>query len=222
MWGLIGFSFATAVFLLFGHTAYRVKIKKTDNFIIKHYVVGIVLAASACALWAATSLIGSASFTSVSIIVGDILLVLATLYLLNAWIDDDNRLPAIIGVGMAGILLVLARIFIFKPDAYILDGVLVFNTPRVLAIVLIAMLFSIWFYANYRFYSIVAPRVKSVSNYAQSTFFLNVMALVGISGFLVARKPFTIVASFVLFVVAYAVLSLFNYIASKGVVVHGK
>ena len=221
MWGVIGFGFAALVFAFFAFTVQKELIKKSEHFNSKHFAIGMYIAAGACLLWAIAALLNSSSALSASIIVGDVLLVAATLYILNAWISDENRWPAIVGVGLVGIFFVLARIFIFTPNAYMRDGLLFLNTPRLLAALLVVMFFSIWFIANYRFFKIVSERLRIIPGIGQITYIFNIAAFVGICGFLIARKPLTIVISFITFTLCYLFLTYVVIVARKEALHHG-
>lgn len=221
MWGAIGFGFAAVVFTLFAYTAQKITIHETTKFHKNYYALGMYVAASACAVWAAAILLNNSTILSISIIVGDFLLIIASLYILSSWVSDKIRTPLLFGLGFIGLLFISTRIFIYKPTAYIYENILIFNTPRILATLLIVLFFSVWFIANYRFYKIIAKLLEAIPGISSLVYVFNIAAFIGICGFLVARKPLTIVISFAVFSVAYLFLGYVNIVAKKVEIRHG-
>ena len=212
MLGTVGFGAATLVFLAYGLTAHKYATKEA-SFQLKTYSLAFIITALACAVWAVGTRLDSALESFV--LVGDALLLVASILLVrNVSPPKQTNLYTSLVVGLS-VCSLIYRAVSGGQGPIMRDGILVFYTPRIFGVFLITLLLAVWVRANMKFYAqVIRPTIKGVS--LQSSYFAaNMLGAIGVSGFLFARKPVTIVISFSMLVLAYLTLSALNYVALK-------
>lgn len=222
MLGIIGFLSAAIAFSLYGYSSFKLS-KKSKNFDHTNYFWAYQLTALACIVWA-FSIQGSILNLASGVLIGDMLLLLASVLLLTTLFKPSQEL-AIMAIGsLTSLVVIYLRINSSELDPIIRDGILVFNTPRLFGAILAIVLVLIWLKANMNFYErAISPKISQLLRPQYYT--SNLLGLIGVVGFLIARKNLTIVLSFSLIVLVFLFLLLLNnYVLSlpKKVVRRGK
>lgn len=205
MLGLIGFLVAALTFSLYGYSVQKYKTKKI-SFDLDYYSSAFALTAVGCVVWALGTQ-SSGSALEKYVLIGDLFLLAATTVLV--WVLT-KKIPYMIGALLvsAGALLYRAQVDFAQP--VIRDSVLVFNTPRVFGTILLLAVLFVWLPVNMKFYSLYI-RSKVTQDLLRPTYYtVNLISLVGLAGFLLARKQLTITMSFTTIIFGYLVLALLN------------
>jgi hypothetical protein len=115
------------------------------QFIAAYYLLGITLA-----FWGVACLVKSPDWIQFSVLLGDGLLMAGT-SLLATMLVHKRHLPLTAFLGLLLTLIAsIGRPFIIPIHAYISDGILYFNTPRAVGVVLVAALVFVWLPAAVR------------------------------------------------------------------------
>ena len=212
MLATLGFAATGLCFGIFAYTFDRYVIQKT-NLRLKQFSYAYYLLALALVMWGIAAAIGGDDLLRRSVIVGNVFLLIGTLFMLDIWLGTKNRawlwLAAVISA-----LLVLVRINHYSPVPYMKGGVLIFNTQRPVMGLLAAIFLFVWLPINIK----VAHRVTSAIKqpgmqpiysgiYVAATFF----ALI----FLTTRRVLTTVLSFVALSICSVLLIASNVLVSK-------
>lgn len=220
MIGTIGFIIASLAFLAYGFTSYKLA-KHKNNFDRKSYFVAYILVATACVVWGVGIHLEQILLNN-AVILGDCLLFGATIALLVTTVKKAEKVPAIItGILVFGLLL-WVRLLSVVNNPTIIDGILVFNTPRIFGGLLSIAILIVWVKANMHYFTEVIDK-KLQPILRPSYFSMNVLGFISVTGFLFARKSLTIIVSFSMLVGCFVLLSLLNYyvLNTKGEI-HGK
>ena len=208
MLGTLGFCAAALAFLAYAYSSG--KIANKPQFAIKSYRLAYMAAGIASLIWAVGTLAGNSTLEAF-VLAGDAFIMAATVLLLRTVVPakDANLASGAVAIVLAGAL--FWRAVDSGADPVLRDNILVFNTPRPFAAFLAIVLLLIWVRANVCFYrKVVASTLKSdVLRY--SYFIPNIMAFLGISSFLFAERSLTIVLGFATVIVAFLILTGFNY-----------
>lgn len=221
MIGSIGFVLASIMFLAYGFSANKLA-KPKKNFDHKSYFIAYIFVAIACLVWGLGMHLGKDLINQV-VIVGDCLLFGAIIALVVTSAKKKEKVPALI-VGIITFSLLLAvRLLSPSIDPVIRDGVLVFNTPRIFGTILSLAILIVWVKTNMAYFKEAVP-AKLQAILRPSYFSMNVLGFIGVTGFLFARKNLTIIVSFSMIVISFAVLTSLNYyvLSLKKGAKHGK
>lgn len=204
MIGSVGFLSAAIVFYLYGYTAFKFK-KNNVKFPFKPYLIAYGLISLAFLTWSLAFLFDSTVLLGV-VLIGDILLFASSAFLLSTIVKKQMKsLIFIIATPVVATIVFLRAQYDTAP--VIQDGVLFFNTPRLFGFILAIIFWMIWLRANMRFHDSVINGSTRTTYYSY-----NIIALISVSAFLLARKPNTIIFSFGTLIFAYALLSTMNYL----------
>jgi hypothetical protein len=212
MLGTVGFSAAALIFAAYAATSSGLG-KKAGRFDIQSYVWAYGMAVLAFVSWGVATLLDEGLLLP-AVLVGDIFIMASSVLLLRIQLPDKNRnlylFVAIVLFGAA-----LAYRALSEPGPVMRDSVLAFNTPPLFAALLAVVLLAVWVRSNLRFYSQVVQRAMPLPVLRTSYVTSNVMAFIGICGFLFARKWETTVLSFSMVVLAFATLTALNHVAKQ-------
>lgn len=220
MIGSIGFFVASLAFLAYGLTSYRLASHK-KSFDRKSYLIAYILVAGACISWGIGIHLEQILLNN-AVILGDCLLLGATIALLSTSAKKSEKLPAIISGVFVFSLLIWVRLLSFTKNPEVINGVLVFNTPRLFGGLMSIAILIVWVRTNmYYFTEIIDKKLQSFLR--PSYFSMNILSFISVTGFLFARKNLTIIVSFSMLVFCFIILSLLNYyiLHQKGAS-HGK
>jgi hypothetical protein len=214
MLAVLGFNVTGLLFYLFAVTITSSSHKRT-NRLIELYQYGYMFLSLTFFGYGIASVLQSPGALSLSVIIGNILLLAATLLML-AILFDGHKYKSVVLYGSAflGAAMILVRIFYFYPEPYLEDSMLFFNSQRFISFLLSAIFLLIWLPVNLRISHHLSLRTKSedlsrlyVYVYATATF----SAVI----FLLAKKPVTLILSFVAISTSFLMLTASNlYIRS--------
>lgn len=212
MLGTFGFFVAAIAFLAYGFSSYGLASTK-HNFSRTNFLIAYILIATACLTWGVGVQLDIQQLKT-AIYTGDALLLAACVFLLATTVKKSQQLSVfILGVLTAGVLLFI-RINTSVQDAFVRDGILIFNTPRIFGAILAVILLTVWVKANMNFFTTVID--KNIQSALRPNYFAaNMVAYIGVIGFLLARKNITISVSFAMIVLAFFCLVALNGYAKK-------
>lgn len=212
MLGTLGFCAAALAFMAYAYSS--TKIAKKSPFGVQTYAWAYTVAALASIVWAAGTLAGNGSLETF-VLVGDGLIMVATVLLLRTLVPAKHANLASIGAAVALAGALVWRAMDSGENPVMTDNILLFNTPRLFGAFLALVLLFVWVRSNMRFYQeVVLPAFKSDA--LRYTYFVpNVLAFMGISGFLFAEKSLTVVVGFTMVVMAFFALAGLNYAVVK-------
>ncbi len=222
MLGTLGFCAAALAFVAYADSS--VKIAKKTRFKVKPYGWAYIIAGLANLVWAVGTLTGNNTIEAF-VLVGDGLIMVSTVLLLWAIVPAKytSLASTAAAVMLAGAL--AWRAMDSGPNPILRDGILAFNTPRLFGAFLAIVLLVVWVRANLRFYQdVVLPKLTN-DTLRFAYFVPNVLAFMGISGFLFAQKSITIVVGFTMVIMAFLALTSLNYAVRNMIqqgVSHGK
>lgn len=206
MLGLVGFSIAALVFVLYGFSALQYKEKKGPSLGL--YAGAFLLTAVACLIWAAGTQAEAASLETF-VIVGDVFLLAASVILAKTLFTKNSSLY----LGLAALVAVgalLYRVNVDYTDPVMKEGVLVFYTPRIFGALLAATVLGIWLRANMQFYDQYVRKRLKLDVLRPMYFTANILSLIGLTGVMFARKSLTISLAFSMIVLGYLTMSALN------------
>jgi len=205
MLGTVGFVAAAIAFSLYGFSSF--KLAEGTNYKRADYLIAYVITATACLTWAisiqvAGNLLGW-------VIAGDVLLLVASVFMLNSFMTRKLTLPYLLVAGAIISGLLYLRLTSTVSDPVIRSNVLIFNTPRLFGSLLSLALLVIWVRANMRYFdTVVSPRLALLR---PSYYSLNLFGFVSVVAFLMARKDITIIIAFTILVTSFVFLTILNY-----------
>ncbi len=203
----VGFITTALFFGIFAFTFDHLALKnirlKLTGFSFAYYSL-----AAAFLIWGIAAAMQDQYFLSVSVLIGNALLLIGTLCMANLLIKSNRTLLLLIGSGIGAILL-LARITYFFPEPSVRDGILFFNTQTPVALLLGALIVFIWLPANVYVAKKIAHTVKQ-DNIASIYAWIYGVATLASLIFLSARRTVTIILSFVALGMCFVVLIVSN------------
>ncbi len=212
MLGTLGFCAAALAFMAYAYTS--TKITKKSHFQIQTYSWAYTVAALASIVWAAGTLAGDGSLETF-VLIGDGLIMVATVLLLRTIVPAKYVNPATVGAIVALAAALAWRAMDSGQSPVMDDNILLFHTPRLFGAFLAIVLLVVWVRSNMRFYQeVILPALKNDA-FHYTYFVPNVLALMGISGFLFAEKSLTIVVGFTMVVMSFLALAGLNYVVVK-------
>lgn len=215
MLGTIGLASASAAFGLYAYSADKVLQKHDVKFAAKDsYVFAYVFASLAAFFWTIGTL--KTYNLMLAIFFGDVMLMFTTLLLLKGLLVKNKAFILGIATVLSAALLYF-RFFIDKSNAVMHQGILVFNTPRLFGASLLVIFMAIWLTANKRFYRSVLGKLPFKAALEQLYYSSNILALIGVAGFMFAKKNVTITYSFTMLVLSYVSLVSLNFYINHNV-----
>lgn len=211
MWGFFGFGTAALVFALFAIVSNKVILKPKETFGIKQFSYAFVLMVGAFAGWAFACVFGDGYSLLPSLVVGDILLIAASFLMLDAYVSPKFRLYTRLLSLLVAAVFFYYRFDYFDANPVMQNSVYIFNTPRVLAVFLAFIFAGCWLVSNLKFGKIIFNLNKKYSDFWTIYYVANIFAFVGFSGFIIARRPITVIISFGIIVFSYLTMASVTY-----------
>lgn len=220
MWGEIGFLSAAAIFAFVAFLSLNLKIDD-NRFSVILYGVAHIVASLAFLLWGLV-LYGSVSLTlKNAVLIGDMLLIGSSILMATSSFQKKSRAKVLIGSSVLGVLFLITRYAIIKPEPYIDNHILVFNSQVLVSIALVLIFALAWFRTNIVLGTTIIKNSRELQDLWTAWYFVNLLAFIGFCGFIVGKKPQTVALSFVALVTSYLVLGCFIYGAQR-VAINGK
>ena len=219
MLAIIGFIFSGLCFAIFASTLQRVVAKKTglslNSFAFAFYAIGI-----AFLIWAIAAGTMRNDILSESVILGEGLIASATIVLLSLLVQKNaNLIISLAGIGAAALLIL--RYLCFFPTPVLTGGIVVFNVPAKVLLVLGAAIVAVWLPASIKVGKQITGAVGQSSMGQLYGFMYSTAALAAIF-FISARRPFTVILSFATLTIMFALLIASNLIIPHVKGPHGK
>lgn len=208
-----GFTISGIIFGVYSISLYRMAGVKLPP-IFKNYAIAYLGLFFAFLVWGIGSIIPG--FLDSSIIFGDVFILASTVLLLS-FLFARNRnfnIAVIIIATIISLILIWLRLSQFPPQAFMSDGILIFNTQKFIGIVLSLIFILIWLPAN----MYAAKLITSTMKAPQMTIIYSfVYAFSTISAILLIsfKTAPMVIASFVALSICFVLLLYSNYIISK-------
>jgi hypothetical protein len=211
----LGFISAAVLFGIFSWTFKSIVIKKTglklDQFA---YAFGFV--GAAFLVWGLACAFGSVTAIQKSVIVGDELLLAATVLLIDlAFRSNRYRSAIVVGSSIGALGLIWLRTMHYFPQASLSGGILYFNTQRPVELLLSALIVLVWLPICLVVAGQVASRVtidKISTLFATAYVAVLFIALI----FIEAKRRSVIIATFLGLLICFALLLSTNFIVKYG------
>src|SRR5581483_4986502 len=212
MLATFGFTIAGIFFLLFGLTFREQVIKRTklglSGFVHAYYSLAVALW-----VWAVASANGSDEWLKRSVIIGDLFLLVGTLFMLSLWLSKKTKHWLWLAT-MVALLLVYIRVKYYYPAPFLRDSLLIFNTQQPVAVVLGLIFTLVWLPTNIKVARLVTDKIKQPtlrSTYSMIYALATASALI----FIAAKKTSTVALSFASITVCFAMLIASNWLVAK-------
>lgn len=213
MLGTIGLASASVAFGLYAYSSDRLLQHKSVKFASKNsYILAYCFAMLAAFFWTLATLLPSRKIM-MALFFGDLMLMGTTLLLLNVLITKNKTILMSLAALTAGALLYF-RFIVDTSVAVMNQGILVFNTPRPFGASLLVIFLVVWLTVNKRFYRAVTNKLPVRATLEQIYYSSNILALIGVAGFMFAKKKITITYSFSILILAYVCLVALNFYAN--------
>lgn len=209
----IGFFIAGVVFAVYAYTFYRLAGKKLPIF-LRNYAFAYFALALAFLVWAFAAV--NNSFLVNSVIVGNILLLLGSIFLLNVLFNNNKNikiLSILLGV-ILSLVFIWMRVNYYQPMPFMENGVLIFNTPKIISIILSSIFILIWLPTNL----VTAKKVTTNMPIQGMSFvysFIYGVSTIAAIFFIALKTVPMVITAFVTLVICFVMLIYSNYVASK-------
>ncbi|MFI5270845.1 MAG: hypothetical protein ACHQT9_02270 [Candidatus Saccharimonadales bacterium] len=212
MLATVGFIVTGICFFVFAFTFHQIIVDKVhlkvDSFVYAYYALGL-----AFITWGIAAAINKQVSLNHSIIIGDALLIIGTLFMFNVLLTKKYRFfiyPAIV----LGAYLLYLRAAIYTPIPYMKGGLLIFNSQFSVALILGILFIGIWLPGSVKVTFAITKKIHqdSIRNmyaymYCTATFATLI--------FIAARRVLTVVISFIAMGVCFAMLIGSNLLMGK-------
>lgn len=209
----IGFAVVGVVFAIYASTFYSLAGKRLPVF-LRSYSFAYFSLALAFLIWAFASL--NNEFLKNSVIIGDSLLLLGSIFLLNVLFNQNKNIKIFsIAVGIVlSLIFVWLRINYYQPMPFIENGILVFNTQTMIAVVLNLIFILIWLPANL----VAAKKVTaniSIEGMTYAYSFIYGVSTIAAILFITFKTIPMVIISFVTLGICFVMLLYSNYVISR-------
>ena len=212
MLAAMGFTATGICFGIFGYTFYELVVRKAklglQKYSYAYYCLGLAML-----VWGIAVAIGGNTILKQSVIVGDGLLLLGTIFMLELWLGEKYENWSWLAV-VASMALLILRATELPPNPYMKGGILIFNTQTPAAIILGIIFVGIWLPVNLKVAKFITHKIKQdiVSNtYAAIYVTATLAALI----FIAARRTITVILSFAAIGISFALLIWSNILIAK-------
>lgn len=208
----IGFVTTGIFFGIYAYTFYLLAGKKLQAS-LKSFAYAYFSLSLAFLIWGVVAFIGDQNLLNLSVIAGNILLLLSTVFLLNLHFENNKVITTVVSV-LFSLVFIWWRITYFPPQPLITNGILVFGTQLPVAIILGLILLTIWLPTNIKVANLVAEKLKIKGmSFIYSSIYI--MATIASLLFISARTIPVIILSFVGITLCFAMLIASNIIIDK-------
>jgi len=205
MLATIGFGITAILFFVFAATL-RAWAKSDHIKVFGLYAQAYVLVAGAFILWSICSAIGNKDYLALSVVIGDIILLIATLLIATILFTGTTQQRLWLwGLGVAGVVAIAIRTIYFYPQPYMTHGVLFFNSQRAVSFTLSAAFLLIWLPVNLQVARLLTTKLPS---HEQLLRILFAMATLSTVIFLLSKTPLALSLSFSAISASFLVLIL--------------
>lgn len=205
MLATLGFGFTALLLLIFAgvvKSAGKGKLRATFTAYSEAYLI----VAAAFVMWSICSAINDSGLLALSVVVGDTLLLVATLFIASILLSDKaQRRQLLWTIGLVGVALLAVRTIYFYPEPYMTRGVLFFNSQRAVSFTLSAVFLLIWLPVNLQVARLLTVKVPSQERLFKA---LYTMATFSTVIFLLSKTPLSLSLSFSAMSVSFLVLIL--------------
>lgn len=207
-----GFILTGICFAIFAYTFNSLVVNKT-NLKLNSFSYAYYCLALALLTWGVASAIGGEELLRNSVIIGNGFLLLGTLFMVDLLLSSKNRYWLWFAE-LAVIGLLIIRAAYFSPAPYMKDGILIFNTQTIVAIVLAGIFALVWLPVNLRVAKLITHKVgqDSITSMYSAIY---VAATIASLIFLAARRTITVVLSFTAIGICFAMLIRSNMLIAK-------
>lgn len=212
MLATFGFTITGICFAIFAYTFHRAVVQKT-NLKLESFSNAYYLLACAMLVWGIASGIGGDTLLQRSVLIGNAFLLMGSLFMLSILLGKKKQ-HLLIATSVVLIGLLAIRSVFFAPEPYIQDGVLIFNTPPVIAAILVGLFAGIWLPANLRVAKVVTTAIGQ-ETVRQIYSAIYIAATLSAIIFLSAHRTVTVVASFAAIGICFALLVSSNVMIAK-------
>jgi len=211
----IGFTITGIFFGIYAYTFYSFAGKKVQS-VLKSFSYAYYSLALAFLSWGIAAFIGDQNLLNLSVISGNILLLLSTIFLLNIHLhqNENYRTVGLVGAFLLALLFLWWRVSYFPPQPILSNGILIFNTELPVAIVLGLIILLIWLPTNIKVGRLISQRVK-VNGISFIYSSIYVMATFAALLFISARTIPVIILSFTGIAICFAMLIASNVVIDK-------
>jgi hypothetical protein len=219
MLATFGFGITGILFFIFGlsiETMGSAKLKP----IFRTYAQAYILVSYAFILWSFASSTDSSRLLAFSVVIGDILLAVASILMLSILLNNNpNKKAWLYVAGLIIVSLLVVRTGFFYPKPYMTDGILFFNSQRLVSFTIASTFLLVWLPANLYMSDMVTHKVQSL-RYLYT--FVYTAATLSAVIFLLAKAPLTVVLSFTAISISFLLLIISTrYVKSLEVAAHG-
>lgn len=209
----IGFAVVGVVFAIYASTFYSLAGKRLPVF-LRSYSFAYFSLALAFLIWAFASL--NNEFLKNSVIIGDSLLLLGSIFLLNVLFNQNKNIKIFsVAVGIIlSVIFIWLRVNYYQPMPFIENGILVFNTQTMIAVVLNLIFILIWLPANLMAAKKVTANI-SIEGMTYAYSFIYGVSTIAAILFITFKTIPMVVISFVTLGICFVMLLYSNYVISK-------
>lgn len=207
MLAILGFLTVASVLAVFAYSFNRLVGRIDPDLRLFGAAFGLV--GAAFLFWGLVSLSGVESALPASVLLGEGLLVAATICMVNLHVPARHRSLTTIILAAGGLMLLALRITHYHPVPYMADGLLHFNIQHPVAIALSLLVIFGWLPACLRVARTVTY-IHGLDRYRALYALLYVATAVSALLFIEAQRPSIIIASFSAFGAAILLLLLSN------------
>lgn len=210
MLAALGFTVAAVLFGLFTWSLPEIKGKKTEA-LTKNYKIGFMFLTLAFLVFGIASAINDESILSMSVMIGDILIVAASLFILSILYSGNKYLKYILGAAtIAGAGLLIVRGVAFFPEPFMEDSILVFNSPRFVNFVIASTFLLVWLPVNIRMAKLFTANIDNSGRVIDLYVYMYFAATFAAAIFVLSKKPITLAISFTAVCIAFLMLVIAN------------
>ncbi len=220
MLATLGFTVTGILFMLFALKVKPLADQKSKQ-IFNRYALAYMLLAVAFVLWGLASVNGTREVLALSVVIGDILLLAATILMIDILFANNPRKNLwLYGAAVTGAGLLIVRTVFFYPEPFMVDEILYFNSQRLVSFTIASVFLLIWLPVNLQIAHLLTRKAQSL---ASTYTLLYTAASLSAVIFLLSKAPLTLALSFTAISVSVVGLIISNeYLKALRVANHGK
>jgi hypothetical protein len=209
----IGFTVVSVVLSIYASTFYSLAGKRLPVF-MRSYSLAYFSLALTFLIWAFASL--NNEFLKNFVIIGDSLLLLGSILLLNVLFNQNKNIKifSIVTGVILSLIFIWLRINYYQPMPFIENGILVFNTQTIVAVILNLVFILIWLPANL----VAAKKVTaniSIEGMTYAYSFIYGVSTIAAILFITFKTIPMVIISFVALGICFVMLLYSNYVINK-------
>ncbi len=209
---VLGFITAGILLGLFGLT-FIYLIGRDTKSSIKDFGYAYICVSVAFFIWGFAAFSGNKNFLNTSVLMGNALFFLGTLFLISTNIGISKNIK-LAGFAAVATLFFVLRLSYFPPAPTMIDGILVFNTQLPIAIILGLMVLGVWLPVSIKVGRILANGLN-LPNFSYIFSSMYVLATISLILFLAARSTNGLIISFIGLLISLMILLTSNFIIDQ-------